>query len=232
MAGGFGGRELVFERNVEQLAGCLVDFRVLAIRAVQVVVLCDVVEEALRRLGLEHGLDVAVHAELAEVPEGHGVDPGAADDAVRARVRLVGRPEVAPLVEGDEEEEGRVEDAGCDDVDAVEVALRDEDFGGQDQEEGEDVEGWEIGEDGVGFDAFEGEHCAAEIDFGSGVCGDEAEGVGQHGDKDGEEERVAEEGEEDHECRAEDPVEVGGALDPGPIEPEPDPDHPFRDCDR
>ena len=181
----------------------------LAIGAVQIVVLGDVVEQALRRLGLEHSLDVAVHAELAEVPEGHGVDARAADDAARARVRLVRRPEVAPLVEGDEEEEGRVEDAGCEDVDAVEVALRDEEFGGEDEKESENVEGWEVGEDGVGFDALEGEDRAAEVDFGSGVCGDEAEGVGQHGDEDGEEERVAEEGEEDHERGPEDPVEVG-----------------------
>ena len=67
------------------------------------------------------------------------------------------------------------------------------------------------------------------MDFGDGVGNDDAEGVGEHGDEDSEEEGVAEEGEGNHEGGAEEPVEVGGCGDPGAVEPEPDPDHPFAD---
>lgn len=72
-------------------------------------------------------------------------------------------------------------------MDFVEPARGDEPFEGDEDEDGENVEGWLVSEDGVAFDALECQDGMPELDFCECVADDGAEGVGQHGDEDGEE---------------------------------------------
>lgn len=143
----------------------------------------------------------------------------------------LGFPKVLTLVEGDAEEEGGIQHADEGDVDFVKPAGGGDEFEGEEEDDGYDVGGGVVGEEGVGLYAFEGGDGAAELDFSGCVGGDFGKGVGEDGDEDGEEEGVAEEGVDDHEDGAEDLVEVGGLGDAGAVETEPDPEHPFGDLD-
>lgn len=59
----------------------------------------------------------------------------------------------------------------------VEPARGNEPFEGDEDEDGEYVEGGLVSEYGVAFDSFKGQHGMAELDFGGCVADDGAEGV-------------------------------------------------------
>lgn len=59
----------------------------------------------------------------------------------------------------------------------VEPARGKDELERDEDEEGEEVERGPVGEDGVGFDALEGEHGAAELDLRGTVGDDLGEGV-------------------------------------------------------
>jgi hypothetical protein len=79
----------------------------------------------------------------------------------------------------------------------VEVARAENEFQRKHHKQGGEVEGWHVREYCVGFDAFKCQDRAPVLDLRGGVGGDLAEGRAEHGDEDGEEERVAQEGEGD-----------------------------------
>jgi len=61
----------------------------------------------------------------------------------------------------------------------MEPARGDCEFEWEEDEQGEDVEGGPVGEEGVRLDALEGQHGAAELDLGGGIGSDLGEGVGE-----------------------------------------------------
>lgn len=65
-------------------------------------------------------------------------------------------------------------------MDLVEPSGGDEEFEGGEDEDGEDVEGGLVGEDGVSFYAFEGQDGMAELDLGCGGGDDGAKCAGEH----------------------------------------------------
>lgn len=159
----------------------------------------DLGKDAVRRGYLKHSLDIAVRRDAPILPE---PSPGSVPRRFEGLGRQVPqrlRPEIAALSHGDDEEKGKVEGADAEDVYLVEPPGTDYKFQGNEEEQGEDVEGGLVGEDGIAFDSFEGEDCVAKLDFGCGVGDDGAEGVGKHRHEDGEEEGVSQEGECDHE---------------------------------
>lgn len=91
----------------------------------------------------------------------------------------------------------------------MEPTGRDDKFKGDEEENGEEVEGWLVGEKGVTFYAFESLDGAAELDFGGGVGCDAGKRRGEHGDEDGEEEGVSEKGKRYHQGWPKDLVELG-----------------------
>ncbi|TKW50504.1 hypothetical protein CTA1_10714 [Colletotrichum tanaceti] len=193
----------------------------------EVVQLLELALDGRRRLDLEDGVDVAVRVEAAEAPveEGPRPPPDGSGSGSGSAVWWVGG---AAALEGADDEQGRgVEGADEGGVDGVERARGEHRLEGQQGGEGGEVEGRRVGEDGVALDAGKGEHGAAELDLGGRVGDELGEGVAEDGDEDGEEEDVAEEGEGDHERRAEDRVELAGPVDAGAVEAEPRPDEPL-----
>ena len=113
----------------------------------------------------------------------------------------------------------------------MEPAWTQHEFEREEEHQSCDIERRLVCEDGVAFDAFESQNCAAELNLGCSVVGDLGECAAEHRNQDGQEKRVAKEGESDHESRADQPVEFDGFLYPGPVKAEPYVKHPFRDGD-
>lgn len=109
----------------------------------------------------------------------------------------------------------------------MELPLGHDEFEGQQEDERCNVEGWGVGEDGVALNALERHDGTAELNLRLFVGDDARERVGQHGDEDGREEGVAQEGEADHERRAQDDVEARRLIDTRSVETEPNPQEPL-----
>lgn len=170
----------------------------------QIVVDCNVVMHVIRGWDLEHCANVPVNCESPLLPE---LTLG------RWRLELrsdwAGRPKESTFGNGDDEEEREVKKLDSRNVDLVEPACADDEFKGDEEEDGEDVEGGLVGEDGIRFDAFECEHGSSERNLGHCIGGDVAKGVGEHRYQNGKEECISQEGEGDHDAWAEEPVELG-----------------------
>ncbi len=138
-------------------------------------------------------------------------------------------PGQPPFEEADEEQGRSVDYPNHAHVDRVERARRDEEFQREEDEKREDVERRRVCKNGIALDAFKSEHRTTELDLGSFECDNLGEGIGEHRDQDGQEQRVAQEGECDHERRSQDDVELDRLLDPRPVETEPDPEQPLAD---
>ena len=71
-------------------------------------------------------------------------------------------------------------------MDFVEPARRNEPFERDEDKDGEDVEGWLVGEDGIALYSFKGQDGMPKLNFCGCVADDGAEGVGQHRHQDSE----------------------------------------------
>lgn len=107
-------------------------------------------------------------------------------------------PECSTLGDGDEQEEGEVEQTDTRDVDFVEPSRRGEEFQRYEDEDGDEVKWWLIGENGIAFDTLKGKYGPAELNLGWGVGDDGAKCGREHRYEDGEEEGVAQESESYH----------------------------------